>query len=403
MIGLERKQRVANFASPGHEELWGRAEQLVPKLKERAARCEELRRMPDDTLRDFHDAQLFRIHQPKRVGGAELEFAAVVTFGALLARACASSSWNFINFLSHHLMLGMFPPKAQDEIWGKSPDTLIASSFVFPAAKARKVKDGYVISGRWPFSSGVDPSDWNMLAGLAWLDENAPPEQRVFLLHRSQYKIIDTWFAGGLRGTGSKDVEATEQFVPEHLTLAVADTKGGPTPGSAVNPGPLFQMPVFALFPYMLSGVPLGIAEGMIEDFALIGNRAGKMTGARIAEIQSTQIRFSEAIAYARASRRTQEANCREAQELIASNVIPDVRTKTRYRLEGAYAVEWAVRAVDVMFGLSGAAGLYESGSTPRAFRDAHAVKQHFSFNTDIAGTTHGRIALGLPSDNPTL
>jgi hypothetical protein len=55
------------------------------------------------------------------------------------------------------------------------------------------------------------------------------------------------------------------------------------------------------------------------------------------------------------------------------------------------------------MFGLSGAAGLYESSATPRAFRDAHAVKQHFSFNTDIAGTTHGRVALGLPSDNATL
>jgi 3-hydroxy-9,10-secoandrosta-1,3,5(10)-triene-9,17-dione monooxygenase len=388
---------------PSHEELWGRAEQLLPKLKERAARCEELRRMPDDTLRDFHDAELFRIHQPKRVGGSELEFSTVVTFGALLARACASSSWNFINFLSHHLMLGMFPPRAQDEIWGKSPDTLIASSFVFPAAKARKVKDGYVISGRWPFSSGVDPSDWNMLAGLAWLDENAPPEQRIFLLQRSQYKIIDTWFAGGLRGTGSKDVEATEQFVPEHLTLAVADTKGGPTPGSAVNPGPLFKMPVFALFPYMLSGVALGIAEGMIEDFTSVGTKTGKMTGARIAEIQSTQIRFSEATAYARASRNVQVGNCNEAWELISRGEVPDMKTKARYRLEGAYAVEWAVRAVDVMFGLSGAAGLYESGNAARAFRDAHAVKQHFSFNTDIAGTTHGRVALGLPNDNATL
>jgi 3-hydroxy-9,10-secoandrosta-1,3,5(10)-triene-9,17-dione monooxygenase len=61
------------------------------------------------------------------------------------------------------------------------------------------------------------------------------------------------------------------------------------------------------------------------------------------------------------------------------------------------------VRAVDAMFGLSGAGGLYESGSTPRAFRDAHAVKQHFSFNCDIAGTTYGRVALGLASDNPTL
>ena len=376
-------------------DLWQKAEALLPKLRERAARCEELRRLPDETLRDFHDARLFRIHQPKRVGGAELEFAAVVIYGALFARACASSAWNWVNFTAHHMMLGMFPPKAQDAIWGRSPDALIASSFVFPAGRARKVKDGYVLSGRWPFSSGVDPSEWNMLAGLARLDDNLPPEQRIFLLERSQYKVIDNWFAAGLRGTGSKDVEVSEQFVPDHLTLAVADTKGGPTPGSAVNPGPLYQIPVFALFPYMLSGVALGIAEGLIDDYR---PGAGKMTGARVAEIQSTQIRFGEATAYARASRLVQLANCREAQEKL-----PDMKTKARYRLEGAYAVDWALRAVDVMFGLYGASGLYESGPVPRAFRDAHAVKQHFSFNTDIAGTTYGRVALGLSSDNPTL
>ena len=183
----------------------------------------------------------------------------------------------------------------------------------------------------------------------------------------------------------------------------VADTRGGPTPGSAVNPGPLFRMPVFALFPYMLSGVALGIAEGLIDDFAALRNKTGKMTGARIAEIQSTQMRLGEATAYARASRRVQEANCREAQQVIEAGEVPDLRTKARYRLEGAYAVEWAVRAVDVMFGLSGAAGLYESGQAARAFRDAHAVKQHFSFNTDVASTTYGRVALGLPSDNATL
>ena len=376
-------------------DLWRKAEALLPKLKERAPKCEQLRRLPDETLRDFHDAQLFRIHQPKRVGGAELEFAAVVTYGALFASACASTSWNWVNFAAHHMMLGMFPPQAQDEIWGKSRDALIASSFVFPAGKARKVQDGYLLSGRWPFSSGVDPSEWNMLAGLARLDDNLPPEQRIFLVPRSQYKVLDTWHAGGLRGTGSNDVEVNEVFVPEHMTLAVADTKGGPTPGSAVNPGLLFQLPVFALFPYMLSGVALGIAEGMIEGYQ---PAAGKMTGARVAEIQSTQIRLGEAAAYARASRLVQLANCREAEEQL-----PDLKTKARYRLEGAYAVEWAVRAVDVMFGLYGAGGLYESGHVARAFRDAHAMKQHFSFNTDIAGTTYGRVALGLASDNPTL
>jgi 3-hydroxy-9,10-secoandrosta-1,3,5(10)-triene-9,17-dione monooxygenase len=376
-------------------DLWQKAEALLPKLKERAPKCEELRRLPDDTLRDFHDAQLFRIHQPKRVGGAELEFAAVVTYGALFARVCASTAWNWVNFAAHHMMLGMFPPQAQDEIWGSSVDALIASSFVFPAGKARKVQDGYLLSGRWPFSSGVDPSEWNMLAGLARLDDNLPPEQRIFLVPRPRYKVIDTWFAGGLRGTGSNDVEVAEVFVPEHMTLAVADTKGGPTPGSAVNPGILFQLPVFALFPYMLSGVALGIAEGLIEDYK---PASGKMTGARVAEIQSTQIRLAEATAYARISRLVQLSNCREAEAKM-----PDMKTKARYRLEGAYAVDWAVRAVDVMFGLYGAGGLYESGPVARAFRDAHAVKQHFSFNTDIAGTTYGRVALGLASDNPTL
>ena len=77
---------------------------------------------------------------------------------------------------------------------------------------------------------------------------------------------------------------------------------------------------------------------------------------------------------------------------MISRGKIPDMKTKARYRLEGAYAVDWAVRAVDVMFALAGASGLYESGAVPRAFRDAHAVKQHFSFNTDIAGTTYGRM-----------
>jgi 3-hydroxy-9,10-secoandrosta-1,3,5(10)-triene-9,17-dione monooxygenase len=401
---MSAKPRRASPAGPDHAELWGRLEQLLPALRERAPRCEELRRLPDETLRDFHDTGLFRMQQPRRIGGSELDFVAVVTFGALAAKACASSAWNLINLSSHHLLLGMFPPKMQDEVWSDSRDTLIASSFVFPAGRARPVKGGYLLSGRWPFSSGVDPSGWDMLAGLVTHAEGAPPEQRIFMVPRADYEVIDTWFAGGLRGTGSKDVEVKEKFVPEHRTLAVSDTKGGPTPGSAVNPGPLFQMPVFALFPYMLSGVALGIAEGMMEDYAATAaGRSGRMTASRVAEIQSTQIRFGEAAALTRASRLAQEGNCREAQALIEQGQVPDLPTKARYRLEGAYAVEWAVRAVDVMFGLAGAGGLYESGHAARAFRDAHAVKQHFSFNTDIAGTTYGRVALGLSCDNPTL
>ena len=112
----------------------------------------------------------------KRYGGAELEFAAVVTFGALLARACASTSWVWVNYAAHHMMLGMFPAEAQDEIWKESRDALIASSFVFPAARAKKVEGGYVISGD-PLEAS--PSYQSI---VLYVDANTYQVRRVLLL-----------------------------------------------------------------------------------------------------------------------------------------------------------------------------------------------------------------------------
>src|SRR5437016_13729127 len=111
----------------------GRARDLVPKLKERAAECETLRRLPDATERDLHDAGLFRIVQPKRVGGSELDYVALVDCADALAQADASVGWNFANLASHHWMLGMFDRHAQAAVWDKDANALIASSFIFAA------------------------------------------------------------------------------------------------------------------------------------------------------------------------------------------------------------------------------------------------------------------------------
>ena len=140
---------------------------------------------------------------------------------------------------------------------------LIATSFVFPNGRGRKVDGGYEVTGRWPLSSGVDNSDWNMLGfNVRERDDGPPIEQRFGLLHRSQYEIIDTWHAVGLAGTGSKDVAATKVFVPERRTSGVLALNGKPHPGSKVNPSPLFRLPMMALGPYVLSGVMLGCARG---------------------------------------------------------------------------------------------------------------------------------------------
>src|SRR5215203_6357398 len=129
-----------------------RAMALVPRLRERAAKTEELRRLPPETERDLHEAGLFRIVQPKRVGGAELDYVALVDCADALAQGDASVAWNFANLASHHWMLAMFDRRAQDAVWDKDPNALIASSFIFPSGRARRVAGGYLLRGRWPFS-----------------------------------------------------------------------------------------------------------------------------------------------------------------------------------------------------------------------------------------------------------
>lgn len=382
-----------------------RARALVPALRERASRTEELRRLPPETERDLHDSGLFRILQPRRVGGSELDYVALVDCADVLGQGDASVSWNFANLASHHWMLGMFAPQAQGAVWSENPDTLIASSFVFPAGRARKTSGGYVLSGHWPFSSGVEACGWNMLASVVASDDEADGvEYRLFLLHRRDYRIDDTWNAAGLRGTGSNDVRVTDAFVPEHMTVAVSDLAGGATPGSVVNPNALYMLPVFSLFPYVLSGVGLGNAQACLDDYVEIArHRASTYNRAKIGDLQSTQIKIAEASAKIDAARLIMRTNCIEVLAEVRRGEIPSITAKTKLRRDGAFAVNLCTEAVSLLFAASGARSLFTSGALQRQFRDAHAINSHLAFNFDAAGTNYGRVALGLPSENLTL
>jgi 3-hydroxy-9,10-secoandrosta-1,3,5(10)-triene-9,17-dione monooxygenase len=384
--------------------LCARARDLIPVLHERAERTEGLRQLPPETIRDLHDTGLFRMLQPAALGGAELDFGALVDIGAILARGCASTAWNLTNLASHHWMLAMFPEEAQDRIWNEDRDALIASSFIFPAGKARPASGGYILSGRWAFSSGVDPSAWNMLAGVVEDGGSGPKDHRVFLLHRSQYDILDTWHAAGLKGTGSHDVACAEIFVPEGLTVSAGDLKGGPTPGAARHQGALFRLPVFGLFPLILSGIALGIAEAAEAGYTgSIRERASKYSGARLAELQSTQIRIGNVGARIDVARDTMLAICTKAMDDARRGDIPDLKTKMRYRRDTAFATRLCVEAVDMIADGTGAQALYLSNPLQRQFRDIHAVAAHIAFSMDAAASAYGSVALGIDTTHPTI
>src|SRR5437016_6500308 len=93
----DRRDRGRGGVPPDFPELLKRAEALVPVLRERAGKAEELRRLPDETIEDLHRTGLFRILQPKRVGGSELPFRAMVELVATIGRGDGSTAWVLAN------------------------------------------------------------------------------------------------------------------------------------------------------------------------------------------------------------------------------------------------------------------------------------------------------------------
>lgn len=379
------------------------AQDLQPALRQRAPEADKSRTIPEPTIQDFHKTGLFRVLQPARWGGAELDFGIYIEIGAILGAACASSAWVWANLVSHHWMLAYWPEQAQTELWTLDRDMAIGSALVFPAGKAAPVEGGYKISGRWPFSSGIDHSSWIMVGAMVPRD-GKPPEARFFLVPPESYEVIDTWHTTGLRGTGSRDVAIKDWFVAEHLTLGALSTRDRTAPGCAVNPAPVFQIPMMAVFPYAIVGVVLGIAEDAVARYAeSMRTRTATYTGARLAEVAPLQLKISEAGARCDAARALLAHDCAEITRIAERGLETDLERRVRYRRNGAYAASLCVGAVDLLFTASGGGGIYDTNPIQRAWRDIHAAAAHISLVWDNAATLYGRVAFGLSPEAPTL
>ena len=153
--------------TPDREEMIERVTALVPSLAQRAEQVEKTRTIHPDTVQEFWDTQLWSIMKPRRYGGLELDYSMLVDVPDYVARGCASTSWIYANLVIHDWMLAMWPPEAQDAVWKDNPRALMASSLIPNAGRATPVAGGYRIAGRWPYCSGIDVSDWMMMAAMS--------------------------------------------------------------------------------------------------------------------------------------------------------------------------------------------------------------------------------------------
>ena len=373
------------------DELLGRASAMVPVLRERAARAEELRQIPPETVIDLKASGLIRIGNPAKYGGyADVDVDATYDVGWELGRGCGSTSWCYSLWAVHNWWIGHFPEKAQHEFFAAGPDTLFSSGLNPTGGKAEPTEGGFRLSGRWAFSSGCDAASWAMVAvlgpgrpGITWL-----------LLPRPDYEIVDTWFAAGLRGSGSKDLVVSDAFVPVHRTLNPDCAGEDDRTGWELHGRPSYRVPLRCIIGWDLVSPLIGIAQGAVDEFT--ARLRGTSGPGRTAEFVPVQMRLAEAAAEVDAARTVHRTAIREMLDRSAGGDSFTDLDRVRYRRDKAFVVKLCVQAVNRLFEAGGAHAIYSTEPLQRFHRDAHSLSHHAALGWDVAAEQFGRVALGL-------
>ncbi len=385
----------------GAEAILNAARAMTPELRTRAGATEANRKLLPEIHRAFLEAGFYRVMQPRGFGGLELPFGIQTDLSMELARACPSSAWVAALLACHGWLLGMMPGEVQAEIWGDAPETCVATSFHGNDIAAERARGGWRISGRWPFSSGVDYCGWAMLVANLPSEDGSRGEIHYLTVPLSDCRIVDTWNATGLAGTGSNDIAVEDAFVPDHRIAPMRALCKGEGPGRAVNPGYLYRLPQMAVFSFNLVGVAVGAARGAVDQLCASLRPTSRATGAPLAGQQSIQLRIAESMAEIDAAWALVDRNRREIIAWAEADAVPAVAERVRYRRDNAFAAMACCRAIGRVQPILGGRGLAAGDPVNRAWRDANAVARHIALTWDLAGAVQGAVALGLPCPDP--
>ena len=303
----------------------------------------------------------------------------------------------------HPWQLALFPPQAQQDVWGVDPATRMSSSYA-PTGKAKaEVDGGYRLDGRWSFSSGCDHASWVLLGGIVTNDEGQPVDFCTFLLPASDYVIDDVWDTVGLRGTGSNDIVVDGAFVPAHRSLSFTNVTRCACPGQQVNEGPLYRIPFGSIFSYAITTPIIGMGTGAYE--AHVAYQRGRVrasyVGVKAAEDPFGQVRIAEAAALLDAAWLALERDMTELMAHARAGEKIPLPLRLRVRRDQVTGTGQAIRAVDLLFENSGGRALKTGTPIQRFWRDAHAGRVHAINDPERALSMFGRGEFGhdVPPD----
>jgi len=370
--------------------------ELLPEIRVRAPETERLGRISDEIVQALTNADVFRAVQPRQWSGLELDHATFYEGMVQIASACGATGWVASVVGIHPWQVALFSNEAQRDVWGSDPDTRVASSLA-PTGEVRPTGDGFHLSGRWHFSSGIDHCEWVLLGGVVPQDGRGG-EFRTFLVPRRDFSIDhDSWRVTGLAGTASKDITIAGALVPDYRSHSIIDVYHGRDPGFAVNDRPYFRLPWRLVFTYTIAAPAIGAAIGAVQAFIENNQtRVSAFGGPPVAKDPALHRPLARALIVTDTARERLSATWKHLRSLLeAGQPIPYER-RVQALYEAALAHHACTDAVHDLMAVNGGRTMRESGTLQRLFRDLLAMRNHPAANLEFCGNLYAQTMLGV-------
>jgi alkylation response protein AidB-like acyl-CoA dehydrogenase len=378
------------------DELIRRAVDLQPLLARNAARTEADRRVPDENIEAIREAGLFRLMVPKRLGGHETTIRTKLEVSAALAEACGSTAW--VTALTNVCawVVGTMSDHMQQDIFGADPDARVAGVLA-PSPDVEKVDGGYIVSGRWPWSSGSLHASWGLGGVVQVGPDGVPIDIGTVLMPMSDLTIEDTWFVAGMKGTGSNTVVADRVFVPDHRYASVPAAINGVYATEHTDEA-LYRSALIPVLALILIGPLLGLGRAALK-IAIEKAPKRAVSYTRLAT-QRESTGFQMKIAEAAMTLDDAILHAHRAADDIdgwaASGEYRDYLTRARVRADTGWTSKRVREAISLILDAHGASGFADASPMQRIWRDANTGGRHAIVNGLVNEELFGKALLGV-------
>jgi alkylation response protein AidB-like acyl-CoA dehydrogenase len=376
-----------------------RARALGPAIAASADEVEKKRELPRALVSALTGAGLFRLLQPRELGGGELPPAQFAQAMEEIAKYDASTAWCVGQGNGCGMAAAFLDPAVAREIFGPD-DGIVAWGPPSSSAQAHKVPGGWRLTGSWSFASGSHNASWFGAHIVERGADGAPVRRpdggtilRTLLFPKVTAEMTDIWRVLGLKGTGSDMYSVTDLFVADDHTV-LHDRRIPARQG-----GRLYRFSFSNLYASGFAGLALGVARAFYDSFvALAADKTPRGANATLRHNHVVQSQVAQASARLRAARAFLLASLDEIWDAVGETGEVSLDQTATIRLASTWAIKQAREVVGELYHAAGATAIFNEQPFERRFRDINTIAQQMQ-GAQRHFETVGGILLGLEPD----